>query len=153
IVEALRQIVRRHEEVLPDVLADADSKVRGALLPIVSSRRCAPVVRDLLADDDDEVRALACQALARIGDLAAVPLLFAPLENPRPQVALAATAAIHSLGTADTETRAIRLLREGSPAARRHALRIIAYMGYVNALDAVREAISDPDPRISDLAI
>jgi HEAT repeat protein len=150
---AIQRIARRHEDALPQVLADAEPNVLAALLPVVSSRRCAPAVRELLSDDDDAIRALACHTLARIGDIAAVPLLFAALENPGPHVALAATAAIQSLGAADTEARTIRLLREGSPAARRHALRIVSYMGFKNAFDVVHEATHDPDPRIAELAI
>ena len=150
---AILAIVKRHDEAVAGVLGAADARVRAAVLPIVSSVRCAPVIRSLLADEDDETRALACAALARLGDTSAIPQLFAALEDPRPRVALAATGAIHSLQTTDTEARTIQVLREGSPSARRHALRIVSYLGFAKALDVVRAAVKDPDPRISELAI
>src|SRR6185436_16078159 len=55
VLDAVQHIVRRYEDSLPAVLADADSKVAAVLLPVVRSRSCAPIVRELLSDDDDEV--------------------------------------------------------------------------------------------------
>jgi HEAT repeat protein len=153
VLDAIARIVKRHDDALAGVLVAAPSRVRAALLPIVASVRCAPVVRDMLTDEDEEVRALACDAIARLGDTSAVPQLFRALDDPRPRVAIAATAAIHSLGAAETEARAIEVLRTGSRNARRHALRIISYMGFASALPDVRAAIDDADPRISELAI
>jgi HEAT repeat protein len=126
---------------------------RIAMLPAVTSRGAAERVRALLRDDEAEVRARACAALARIGDPAAVPELFATLGDPNPRVALAATAAIQSLGVTDTGPRAIAALRSGSPQARRYALRIIAYLGSAEAFDAVGDAVGDGDLRIGELAV
>jgi HEAT repeat protein len=124
-----------------------------AVLPAVTSREAAARVRALLGHEDTEIRARACDALARIGDPTAVPELFAALGDPNPRVALAATAAIQSLGVADTGVRAIAALRFGSPQARRYALRIISYRGSGDAFEAVREAIGDADRRIAELAV
>lgn len=152
VLAAIAQIVQRNEHALPELLAHEDARVRLAVIPIARSRSAAPAIRALLEDELDDVRVAACEALGRLGDTDAVPRLFARLED-RPRVALAATAAIHSLHTTDTEPRTLAVLRDGSPAARRHALRIISYLGLPHALPAVRAAIADPDQRISELAI
>lgn len=150
--EAIQRIGGAHDDAQIAALA-GDPATRIAVLPVVNSRRAAPSVRALLQDRDAEVRALACDALARIGDSVAVPDLFDALADPNPRVALAATAAIHSLGVPDTGARAIAALTLGSPAVRRRALRIIAYMGFAEAFDAVCVALGDPDLRISELAV
>ncbi|MBA3821688.1 MAG: HEAT repeat domain-containing protein, partial [Deltaproteobacteria bacterium] len=84
---------------------------------------------------------------------AAVPALFAALADGNLRVAHAAIGAIQSLGVADTGARTLEALRTGAPAVRRHALRIIAYLGFVDAFDAVLDAVADPDPRIVQLAV
>lgn len=150
--DAIQRIGRADPDAQLAALA-VDAATRIAVLPAVTSRAAAERVRALLGDHDAEVRARACDALARIGDSAAVPELFATLGDPNPRVALAATAAIQSLGAADTGERAIAALGSGSPQTRRYALRIIAYLGSAGAFDAVRDAIGDADPRISELAV
>ena len=109
--------------------------------------------RVLLADDDPEIRIQACQALARIGDRAAVPELFAMLHDPAPGVGLAASTAIRSLAAPETGAFAIAALESGSPAARRHALQILASLGPAEAFESLRVAVGDSDPRIAELAV
>jgi HEAT repeat protein len=151
--EALQRISRAHDAAMREALRASEPAARVAVLPVVSHRRTAPDVRALLDDDDAEVRARACDALARIGDTAAVPAMFAMLGDPSPRVSHAAAAAIQSLGTASTPALAIGALRTGAPGVRRQALRIIGYLGCDGAYDAVRAAIDDPDRRIAELAI
>jgi len=150
--EAIQRISRAHDDAQLLALAGSTA-ARTAVLPVVSSRRAASIVRALLDDDDVEIRARACDALGRIGDSSSVPELFATLGDPNPRVALAASAAIHSLGVADTGARAIGLVRFGSPAIRRYALRIITYLGCVEAFDAVCVAVGDADARVANLAV
>ena len=150
---AMLEIGKRDDTAIAALLATAEGPVRCAILPIVTAIQWAPAIRPLLDDEDPEIRALACQALARIGDTAAVPRLFAALEDPHPRVSLAATSAIHSLHTSDTEQQTLHVLRHGSPAARRHALRIVSYLGFTNAHREVSELIAQPDPRVRELAI
>ncbi len=150
---AIQHIGQDHDEAAFATLASGEPVAREALLSSVRSARAAPGVRAMLSDEDPEIRARACEALARIGDTASVPALFAALGDPSPRVAHAATAAIHSLGVADTAARAIAAVRTGSPAVRRHALRIIAYMGFETAFDTVVLAATDSDPRIAELAV
>jgi HEAT repeat protein len=150
--EAIQRIGRAHDDAQIAALA-VDSAARVAVLPVVNSRRAAPSVRALLHDEDPEVRARACEALARIGDTSAVPALFEALADANPRVGLAATAAMHALGVADTGTRALAALAHGSLSVRRYALRIIAYLGAADAFEPVRAAIADPDPRLAELAV
>jgi len=150
---AIQQITRRQNDALVAALTSADPATRAAVLPVVHTVRAAEAVRRLVTDDDPEIRAQACEALARIGDTSAVPLLFATLADANPRVAHAATAAIQSLGVPDTAARAIEALRSGPSAVRRHALRIVSYMGFAEAFAPVLEAIDDPDPRIAELAV
>jgi HEAT repeat protein len=151
--DAIQRITRHQDDALIHALTSEDPATRAAVLPIVRTMRAAEAVRALVADEDPETRAQACEALARIGDTSAVPLLFTALGDANPRVGHAATAAIQSLGVPDTGARAIAALREGPTAVRRHALRIISYMGFVEAFASVLEAVDDPDPRIAELAV
>lgn len=150
---AIQRISRSHDAAMTEVLTASDPAARIAALPAVTSRHNAPEVRALLGDDDPEVRARACDALARIGDTSAVPALFGLLGDGNLRVAHAATAAIQSLGSHDTAARAIAALETGAPGVRRQALRVIAYLGCDGAFDAVSRAIGDPDRRLAELAV
>jgi HEAT repeat protein len=155
--DAIQRLARTSEAALLHAFESPDPDTRMAALPVVASARSATAVRRLLADEEPEVRARACEALARIGDTDSVPALFRALDDPHPRVAHAAAAAIHSLGTVKTPALAIAALRTGKPTLRRQALRIIAYFGGQfgtdGAFDAVRDAIADPDDRTSELAV
>ncbi len=151
--DAIQRISGREDDALLAALASDDAATRIAVLPVVHTRRAADAVRALLDDEAAEVRALACDALARIGDTSAVPRLIDALADVNPRVGHAASAAIQSLGSRETAGLVTDALRDGAPAVRRHALRIIAYMGFDEALPAVRDAIADRDPRIAELAV
>jgi HEAT repeat protein len=151
--EAIQRISRADDAAMLDALRATEPAARVAVLPAVTSRRIAPDVRGLLGDDDPEVRARACDALARIGDTSAVPALFALLGDGHVRVAHAAAGAIQSLGTADTGALALAALTTGSPAVQRQALRIIGYLGCDGTYQAVRAAVDDRDPRIAELAV
>ncbi len=157
VIEAIQRLARTSEDVLLQAFESPDPETRMAALPVVASARSAGAVRRLLADEEAEVRARACEALARIGDTNSVPALFRTLDDASPRVAHAAAAAIHSLGTDKTPALAIAALRDGRPNLRRQALRIIGYFGghfgMDDAFDAVREAIHDPDERTSEIAV
>jgi HEAT repeat protein len=151
--DAIQRISSAEDAAMLEALAAADPATRAAVLPVVNLARAAPNIVPLLTDDDPEVRARACDALARIGSTAALGALFGVLGDPNPRVAAAAAAAIQSLGSEETAQRAIDALQTGAPAVRRHALRIIAYLGCRGAYDAVHAAIDDADPRIAELAV
>ncbi len=151
--EAVQRLVRKDDAALVTAFASPDPETRAAALPVVGSARAAPAVRRLLTDEDAEVRARACDALARIGDTSSVRALFGALDDASARVSHAAAAAIHSLGSTETPGLALAALRGDRPNVRRQALRIIAYLGCEGAFDAVRAAIDDTDTRIAELAV
>ena len=133
---------------------EGDSARRALLLPLVSSRtRSAEDLLDCLSDPDPSVRVLACNALARIGDVSAVPRLFELLRDPDPMLGQATVAAIQSLGSAVTEQLALAAARAPEPHLRRSALRIVASFGYPAGLDLLIEAAQGKDERLRDAAI
>jgi len=151
--EAVKAVGRGHEIALLDALQGADPATLVAVVPLVTSLRDMPALRALLDDADPELRARACEALARLGDTGAVPQLFEALADVNPRVGLAAAGAIQSLHSAETAPAALAALATGTPAVRRQVLRIIAYLGLPEAFAAVRAATEDRDPRIAELAI
>jgi len=151
--DAIKALARGHEIALIGPLGDADPATLVEVVPLVTSLRDAPAIRGLLDDADPELRARACEALARIGDTSAVADLFDALADVNPRVALAAAGAIQSLHSAETAPRALAELATGTPAVRRQVLRIVAYLGLPDAFAAVRAATDDPDPKIAELAV
>ena len=156
-LDARRAIVElgaAHQDELVDALADDDARIRVAILPAIRAAGAAPAVRGLLADPDPEVRARACETLARLGDVVSVSSLFDALGDHSPRVAHAATSAIQSLGTVETVPRALVALAGPRLDVRRHALRILAYLGPREAFQPVLAAIRDgADARSCELAV
>lgn len=151
---ALESIGRRASELeLLKALREGDSARRRGLLPRVISPAGVDEVMLCLADPDAGVRAMACDALARIGGTRAVPALFRLLTETDPRVVQAATAAIQSLGSRDTERLALEAAAAPQPGVRRAAIRILSYFGYASALPRLLDALNDPDPRVRDTAI
>jgi HEAT repeat protein len=151
--DALQHLGRSSDGALVDALATADAPQRAAILPLLRSQQAAAAVRALMRDDDAEVRARACEALARIGDTTSVPMLFEALADPSARVAHAAISAILTLGSSETEALALAAVRSERPALRRHAIRLLGAFGYRSGLAPLREAIGDSDRRIAELAI
>lgn len=150
----LRALGRESDPQLLDALRAGGSARRALLLPLVGARsRTSKELLVCLKDEDAAVRVLACNALARIGDTAAVPALFALLGDPDPMLAQAAIGAIQSLGSEETERLALAAARSADPRERRAALRIIAYFGYARGLDLLLEAASGEDDRLRDAAL
>jgi HEAT repeat protein len=151
---ALRALGRESDPQLVAALRDGDSSRRSLLLPLLSGRtRSAADVEPCLDDPDPTVRVLACNALARIGDAAAIPRLFRLLAEPDPMVAQAAVSAIQSLGSPATEELALRTARSSDPRLKRAGLRIVAYFGYPAGLDLLVEAARSDDDRLRDASI
>jgi len=151
--DALKRLPSGGSDELRVALAEGDSARRQLLLPLLaSSGRTVELVR-CLEDPDGGVRALACAALARLGDASVVHALFRLLDDDNPRVVQAAIGAIQSLGSADTEALALQAARSPSPGARRAGLRILSYFGYASALEVFIAATRDADPRVRDVAI
>lgn len=151
--DALHHLQRVSDDALTAALGTDDAGKRAAILPLVRSLGAAPAVRALLVDEDAEVRARACEALARISDTRSVPDLFEMLGDSSPRVAHAAVSAILTLGTNETESLALEAARSSRTAVRRHAIRILGAFGYPAAFQTLRDAIGDADRRVAELAI
>ena len=152
--QALRALGRESDPQLLQALGEGDSARRALLLPLVGTRtRSAAGILPCLSDPDPAVRILACNALARIGDVAAVPRLFELLRDPDPLLSQAAVGAIQSLGSEATERLALAAAQSAEPHVRRSALRIIASFGYPAGLDALVQVVEGPDDRLRDVAI
>jgi len=151
--DALLQLGQSSDARVLDALRDGDGPRRLLLLPLVTGSAATEEVVRCLGDDTPEVRAAACDALARIGDPSAVHMLFPLLADLNGRVVHAASSAIQSLGSSDTETLALEAARSERPGVRRAALRILGYFGYAAALPVFIEALEDPDPRVREVAI
>jgi HEAT repeat protein len=151
--EALKNLGRRSDAAVIDLLRTSDSAQRKRLLPLVTRADSAHELVACLGDPDAEVRAATCESLARIGDPTVARVLFERLADSSPLVVQAAVAAIQALGSDETEPLALSAARSESSAVRRWALRILAYFGYPSALEVCLAAIEDPEPRVRDSAI
>jgi HEAT repeat protein len=151
--DALEHLGRSSDEALIEALRRGDAAKRIAILPLVRSKSAGTYIRELLTDEDPEVRARACEALARIGDASSVKYLFDALADTSPRVTHAATSAILAIGSSETEKLALEAARATRPTIRRHAIRVIGAFGYPSAFDVLRAAIGESDRRIAELAI
>ncbi|HEX6273835.1 MAG TPA: HEAT repeat domain-containing protein [Polyangiaceae bacterium] len=142
------------ESELRAAIRSGNSARRGRLLPLLAARRSAlPELVECLADDDAHVRALACEALGRIGDTSVVGKLFELIGDRDPRATHAAISAIQSLGSDEVKRQALEAARSPDPRVRRSALRIVSYFGYPDAIGVLLEASADPDERIGNTAM
>lgn len=150
---ALEYFGRRSDDALVEALETTDAAKRIAILPLVRARTAAAIIRPLLRDENPEIRARACETLARIGDTTSVPAMFEALADPSPRVAHAAVASILTLGTSETERLALAAATSTNHAVRRHGIRLLGALGFPKAFEVLRAATTDSDPRIAELAI
>jgi HEAT repeat protein len=131
---ALTRLGGAAQRAVVSALPSADSARRAVLLRSVPARpEIAAATTPCLDDPDPQVRALACEALARAGAVDAVPALFALLDDPDPRVGQAAAAAIQALGRDDTEPLTLAAARSPST-------------------DPLLAAVADPDARVREAA-
>ncbi|HEX6764794.1 MAG TPA: HEAT repeat domain-containing protein, partial [Polyangiaceae bacterium] len=153
-LRALSSLGAEAELHVREAIRHGDSSRRARLLPLVASRRSALTELTLcLHDDDPAVRALACEALGRIGDPSAVGPLFRLIGDRDARVMHAAVSAIQSLGSADAKRYALDAAHSSDARIRRSALRIISYFGYPDAIAVLLDAMADPDERIGSTAM
>ncbi len=150
---ALRKLGKRAEPQQREALRSGGSARRQTLLPLVSTLGAIPEVALCLSDGDASVRALACDALGRLGATSAVPGIFPLLDDPNPRVVQAAIGAIQSLGSREASKLALAAAGSDKPSVRRAALRILAYFGDDAALPVFLRAVADTDPRVRDSAL
>jgi HEAT repeat protein len=152
--DALRRVGPRATPQLLHAIRESDSIRRLRLLPIIGY--ASGSITDLLVCLDDpeaDVRVRACEALARLGNPAAVSALFRLIGERDGRVSQAAAAAIQSLGSLETKRLALEQARSTDTRTRRAALRIISYFGYPEGLDVLIAAMQDDDEKIREAAI
>lgn len=154
VATALSDLGSMAEPRLHQALRDGDSAQRLRLMAIIKPTRAGLAVFVACLDDaEPRVRAQACQALSRIGSVAAVAALFRFIGDANAYVSQAAVGAIQSLGSVEAKALAIEAARSSDPRRRRAALRILGYFGFPEGLELMVEALSDADERIRDAAI
>lgn len=151
--DALKRIGRDADTQLLHTIREGSSASRKAVLPIASRSNAAAAVAACLTDADPEVRALACETLARLGNPSVVPEIFRLLQDRNLRVVHAATGAIQALGSREARQLAVKAARAESATVRRSALRILTYFGDGDALEPVLDALNDPDPRVREVAV
>jgi len=150
---ALRRLGPLAEERVVAGIQTGDVAQRRALLPLVSRATSAAAVVACLGDADADVRALACDALARMGVTSVVGSLFPLLADTNSRVAFAATAAIQSLGSHETEALARTAAGSADARVRRAAIGILGYFGSPSVVDDILAALDDDDERVREAAI
>ncbi len=148
---ALSRLGRTDGE-LATALTTGSSAQRAVLLPLLGRGR-GPEIAACLQDSDASVRALACDALARLGHTSSVPELFERLSDNNPRVVQAAVGAIQSLGTQQTMALALAAASSKSAQVRRAALRVLSYFGRQESLTAFETALNDEDARVQETAL
>ena len=152
--DALRRLGPAATPTLLAAIREGDSARRLRVLPVVGY--AAGSLDDLvrcLDDPEPLVRVRACDALARLGNTAAVASLFRLIGDRDARVSQAAAAAIQSLGSLETKRLSLDQARSPDTRTRRAALRIISYFGYPEGLDVLIDAMNDPDEKIREAAI
>ncbi len=102
-------------------------------------------ISECLSDGDGLVRALAYDALGRVGAVEAVAPLFELLADSNRRVVQAAGGAIQSLGSAQTKAMALRAATDPRPAIRRGALQVLSDFAFPEALPLFLQALESDD--------
>ena len=150
---ALRKLSGGSQSEILRALREGDSGRKRCLLPILAKSSALADVANCLDDADPAVQVLACDTLARIGDPSIVGRLFALLEDANVRVCQAATSAIQSLGSRETERLALEAAVSSQALVRRSGLRILAYFGYGSAWPVFVSALRDEDERVRSAAL
>lgn len=151
--EALKKLGGDADQSLLQALRTGDSARRKALLPAISRRSSAIGVVDCLQDSDPDVRAVACDTLARLSNVSIVGQIFPLLEDKNPRVVHAATSAIQTLGSREARVKAVEASGSKNPIVRRAALRILGYFGHAEAMLPLLNGLQDVDPRVREAAL
>lgn len=147
---SLKQLGRNADAPIREALLEGNSERRRVVLPVVTRAGAADEIVACFADDDGTVRALACDALARVGAATHVATLFPRLADANPRVVQSAIGAIQALGSDKSEQLLIEAARDPSAVVRRAALRILSYFGKSSSLPLFTNALDDSDPRVRE---
>jgi HEAT repeat protein len=152
--QALKRIGKAADTQLLNAIREGTSARRKVLLPVVTRPWAAHDISACLEDPDPEVRALASDTLARLGNPGVVATLFPLLSDANLRVVHSATAAIQALGSREARELAGEAATvSDNPIVRRSAVRILAYFGDSASLQPLLDRIEDPDPRVREAAV
>ena len=142
---ALKRLSKIADPHLRQALREGDSALRQRVLPLIARASAEDELVACLHDESQVVRALACDALGRVGATGAVAALFGLLTDQSPRVVQSAIGAIQSLGSAQTKNLALQFAADTNPALRARALRIVSYFGFPEALPVFLFALKTAD--------
>lgn len=151
--EALKNLGKQSDLHLLQSIREGNSARRKILLPLVTRSATALDVAKCFQDPDAEVRAMACDTVARLGNTAVVPDVYKLLEDPNLRVVHAATSALQALGARESRELAVQASKSANSSVRRAALRILAYFGDAIALQPMLNGLNDEDLRVREVAI
>jgi HEAT repeat protein len=154
--ESVNALVRRGTEITELLLGKLDStdlEVRRSAVFVLGQIRDVSAIPSLLKvlADDAELRIVAADALARIGDRSAVEPLVLTLADPEAAIRLASVGALNRIAPPEMVTRVSELLSDPNPRVREAAVRIAGYYGY--AADKLVEHCRDVDEQVRRAAV
>jgi HEAT repeat protein len=136
--------------VLRELLKDQDSRVRTpaaeALVRLYEAAKDVPALREFLKDG---VRLRAAEALVRLNDKEAVPVLRELLKDPDSSVRRPAAEALVRLYEGAKDVPVLRgLLKDRDPDVRGGAAEALVRLIVKEAVPVLRELLKDPDSRV-----
>ncbi len=150
---ALKRLGKNSENAILNAIREGSGRHRKVLLPLITKHGAAADVALCLKDTDPEIRAMACDTLARLGNPSVLKNIFPLLIDPNLRVVHSATAAIQALGNREGRTLAAEWFKSENAVVRRSCLRILTYFGDATALEPMLAGIQDPDIRVREAAI
>ena len=156
--EVLEALTRHGEGVinlLIDRLESDDIETRRASILVLGRlgyRRATGALTKVL-EIDPLLRADAANALARIGDDAALDSLLNLIGDPDAAVRQAVVGALNSIGSSRMPHLIKPLLLDERPLVRESAAKIAGYFGYSNCADLLLKCCSDEDERVRKAAV
>ncbi len=155
--QAAQALIAAGEAAVPALLAlsrapEADTRWWALrTLAEIPHAEVPPRLQEALHDPDPAVRQAAALGLRHQPTPNAVPDLIALLADDDRLLASLAADALAATGAAATEAL-IRMLREGTPAARIEAARALAQLGDKTSIPALFEALDSPSPFVEHWA-
>jgi HEAT repeat protein len=140
-------------EALITALQDSDPEVRGAAaesLRLICDPRAVPPLALLLETDTEHTPVYnAINALGYIRSPEAIAALVSALDRRKGDLGTLALQLGEARATAAVEPL-LRLLQEGTPYQRRHAVTALAKIGDTRALQPLEEALNDSDEGVRE---
>ena len=155
VLEALTHHGEGVINLLIEQLASEDIETRAAAITILGRlgyRRATPALAKVL-ETDPLLRVEAANALARIGDEAALDSLLNLIGDPESAVRQAVVGALNSIGSSRMEQLIKPLLRDERPLVRESAAQIAGYFGYLDCADLLIQCCDDEDERVRKAAV